>query len=98
MKIQVQASFGFEGELNLKQITNLVCNRYHDIAPLFLYLIDRNGYESELSEVKKNYGKKPVNHYHRLMKVAKRAEQQPVYLTMEELDIMFPKNKAKPHQ
>lgn len=91
-------SFGFEGELNLKQITNLVCNRYHDIAPLFLYLIDRNGYASELSKVKIKYGTKPVNHYHRLMEVAKNAEQQPVYLTMEELDIMFPKNKAKPHQ
>ena len=91
-------SFGYEGELNLKQITNLVCNRYHDIAPLFLYLIDRNGYESELSEVKKNYGKKPVNHHQRLKEVAEQAEQQPVYLTMEELDIMFPKNKAKPHQ
>ncbi|MDY6106237.1 MAG: DUF6035 family protein [Candidatus Limisoma sp.] len=91
-------SFGYEGELNLKQITNLVCNRYHDIAPLFLYLIDRNGYESELSEVKKNYGKKPVNHHQRLKEVAEHSEQQPVYLTMEELDIMFPKNKAKPHQ
>ena len=91
-------SFGYEGELNLKQITNLVCNRYHDIAPLFLYLINRNGYESELSEVKKNFGKKSVNHYQRLKEVAEHAEQQPVYLTMEELDIMFPKNKAKPHQ
>lgn len=91
-------SFGYEEKMNLKQINNLVCNHYHDIAPLFLYLIDRNGYASELSELKKKYGKKSVNQYQRLKEIAKHAEQQPVYLTMEELDVMFPKNKAKHHQ
>lgn len=89
--------FGYKYK-DLKSVANLVCNSYHDIALLFLYLIDRNGYASELSKVKKNYGKKPVNHYQRLKGVAEHSEQQPVYLTMEELDIMFPKNKAKPHQ
>ncbi|MGM9833760.1 MAG: DUF6035 family protein [Candidatus Limisoma sp.] len=86
--------FGYNEEFNLKQITNQVCNYYHDIAPLFLYLIDRNGYIDLLSGTKK----KPVNHYQRLKEVAKHAEQQRVSLTMEELDIMFPKNKAKLHQ
>ena len=89
--------FGYKYK-DLKSVANLVCNSYHDIALLFLYLIDRNGYASELSKVKKNYGKKPVNHYQRLKGVAEHSEQQPIYLTMEELDIMFPKNKAKPHQ
>lgn len=85
--------FGYKYK-DLKSVANQVCNYYHDIAPLFLYLIDRNGYMGLLSETKK----KPINHYQRLKEVAKLAEQQPVYLTMDDLDIMFPKNKAKPHQ
>ena len=70
--------FGYKYK-DLKSVANLVCNSYHDIALLFLYLIDRNGYASELSKVKKNYGKKPVNNYQRLKGVAEHSEQSTLH-------------------
>lgn len=86
-------SFGYE-KMNLKQVTNLVCNSYPFIAPLFLHLIDRNGYAPLLSEVKTKPGKKPVNHYQRLKEcVANYPVPQLISLRLEELDIMFPKKK-----
>lgn len=88
-------SFGYE-KMSLKQIANLVYNSYPEIAPLFLYLIDRNGYASIVSEIKIKPGKKPVNHYQRLKEcAANQAASRAIAPSLEELNILFPEKKRR---
>lgn len=79
---------------NLKQIANLVWNRYPDIADLFLYLIRRNGFVSQIADVKSKSGKIPVNHYQRLLECTEKIVQNRD-LTYEDLEILFPPKKMR---
>lgn len=86
-------SFGYDN-MNLKQIANLVCNSYPDIANLFLYLIERNGFTSKISEVKIKPGKKLINHYQRLNECIKEhRDSQTTAINLDELNILFPTRK-----
>lgn len=87
-------SFGYY-KMNLKQIANLVWMSYPDIASLFLYLIERNGFTSIVSEVKIKPGKKAINHYQRLKECVKEhRELQTAAITLDELNIFFPLKKV----
>ena len=85
--------FGYDTN-NLKQIANLVWNSYPDIADLFLYLIRRNGFVSQIADVKSKSGKIPVNHYQRLLECTEKIVQNRD-LTYEDLEILFPPKKKR---
>lgn len=76
--------YGFQFA-NLKGVANYIyCNHdYHSIAPLFLYLIERNGFVNRISSLIPQ-----KNHYLRL-KQLEQYECMP--LSIHDMDILFPK-------
>ena len=88
---QMGKPFGYEKLGNLKQVANIVCNSYPEISHLFLHLIDRNGFQQKLSEVKAKAGKTPINHYQRLVQCVEiNKDRLTDAISFKDLEIFFP--------
>lgn len=88
---QIGKPCGYEKLDNLKQVANIVCNSYPEISHLFLYLIDRNVFQTKLSDVRAKTSKTPINHYQRLrqcVEINKAKLTDTIYF--EDLEIFFP--------
>lgn len=92
---QMGRPFG-TGFSNLKQVANLVWDRYRDNTNLFIFLIERNNHINKLCGGNAKAGREAIDHYHRLKEFSgQNSFGQGYSLSFEELEILFPEKRQQ---